>query len=211
MNSEPFERSEPAGDPAEASASAPQLTLEEQLAKAQEEAKKYLNNWHRAEADFQNYKRRTEQEREELRRFGNVSVIINLLPVLDDFERAFASLDSHLAGLSWFDGMLLIYRKLRQLLENAGVRPIETEGQAFDPRYHEAVAHVEGEEGKVVSEVQRGYKLHDRVLRPAMVVVGKGKGSEEEGRGSQETGQEPGTGSQELEDRSQETGDAGKN
>jgi molecular chaperone GrpE len=198
MNSEPFERREPAAsDPAEASASTPQPTLEEQLSKAQEEAKKYFNNWHRAEADFQNYKRRTEQEREELRRYGNVSVIINLLPVLDDFERAFASLDSHLAGLSWFDGMLLIYRKLRQLLENTGVTPIETEGQPFDPRFHEAVAHVEGEEGKVISEVQRGYKLHDRVLRPAMVVVGKGlqepgAGSheQEEGRESREQGGE---------------------
>lgn len=188
MNSESFEPRDPAsGNPAEGSAAASELTLEKQLAKAQEEAKKYLNNWHRAEADFQNYKRRTEQEREELRRFGNVSVIINLLPVLDDFERAFASLDSHLAGLSWFDGMLLIYRKLRQLLENAGVRQIETEGQTFDPRYHEAVAHVEGEEGKVISEVQRGYKLHDRVLRPAMVVVGKGKA---QGTGNKEQGEE---------------------
>ncbi len=201
MNSEPFERIEPAaGDRAEASDKAPALTPEEQLAKAQEDAQKYLNNWHRAEADFQNYKRRAEQEREELRRYGNVSVIINLLPVLDDFERAFSSLDSHLAGLSWFDGILLIYRKLRQLLENAGVRPIETEGQAFDPRYHEAVAHVEGEEGKVISEVQRGYKLHDRVLRPAMVVVGKGREqraenkeqAEEEGSGKQEEGESKG-------------------
>jgi len=182
------ERTEPAGpgDPAGVSGEASALTLEERLAKAQEEAQKYLNNWHRAEADFQNYKRRAEQEREELRRYGNVSVIINLLPVLDDFERAFSSLDSHLAGLSWFDGILLIYRKLRQLLENAGVTPIETEGQSFDPRFHEAVAHVDGEEGKVISEVQRGYKLHDRVLRPAMVVVGKGKGSEEGGRGRME-------------------------
>ena len=90
MNGDPAERREPpAGDPAGTSASTPQPALDEQLAKAQEDAKKYLNNWHRAEADFQNYKRRTEQEREELRRFGNVSVIINLLPVLDDFERAF--------------------------------------------------------------------------------------------------------------------------
>ena len=201
MNSEPFERIEPAaGDRAEASDKAPALTPEEQLAKAQEEAQKYLNNWHRAEADFQNYKRRAEQEREELRRYGNVSVIINLLPVLDDFERAFSSLDSHLAGLSWFDGILLIYRKLRQLLENTGVTPIQTEGQAFDPRYHEAVAHVEGEEGKVISEVQRGYKLHDRVLRPAMVVVGKGREqraenkeqAEEEGSGKQEEGESKG-------------------
>ena len=150
-------------------------TPEDALNKAREDANKYLANWQRAEADFQNYKKRTDQERDELRRFGNVSLIINLLPVIDDFERAFSSLDSHLAGLSWFDGIYLIYRKLSQLLENAGVRPIESEGQPFDPRFHEAVAHVEGEEGKVLSEVQRGYKLHDRVLRPAMVVVGKGK------------------------------------
>ena len=79
-----------------------------------------------------------------------------------------------LAGLSWFDGIYLIYRKLQQLLENAGVTPIQAEGQTFDPHFHEAVAHVDGEEGKVISEVQRGYKMHDRVLRPAMVVVGKG-------------------------------------
>jgi molecular chaperone GrpE len=175
---------EAAGAPVGASAS-----LEAQLTKAKEEATKFRDNWHRAEADFQNYKRRAEQEREELRRYGNVSVIINLLPVLDDFERAFGSLDSRLAGLSWFDGIYLIYRKLNQLLENAGVRPIEAEGQPFDPRFHEAVAHVEGEEGKVLSEVQRGYKLHDRVLRPAMVVVGKGKAeAEEEGRGKMEDG-----------------------
>jgi molecular chaperone GrpE len=201
MNGEP-ERREPAtGDPGDASPSAPQSTLEERLTKAEEEAKKFRDNWHRAEADFQNFKRRTEQEREELRRFGNVSVIINLLPILDDFERAFASLDSHLVGLSWFDGIMLIYRKLRQLLENAGVSPIDTEGQAFDPRFHEAVAHVEGEEGKVISEVQRGYKLHDRVLRPAMVVVGKGR-TGEQGTGDKEqaTGNsEQGTGNTEQE------------
>ena len=186
-NDRPQPSDAPSDNPAEAAAAdRAGLSVEERLAKAQEDAQKYLNNWHRAEADFQNYKRRAEQERDELRRYGNVSVIINLLPVLDDFERAFSSLDSHLAGLSWFDGILLIYRKLRQLLENAGVTPIETEGQSFDPRFHEAVAHVDGEEGKVISEVQRGYKLHDRVLRPAMVVVGKGKGSEEEGRGRME-------------------------
>src|SRR5207245_391550 len=101
-----------------------------------------------------------------------------------------------LAGRAWLDGMLLIYRKLRQLLENVGVKPIETEGQAFDPRFHEAVAHVEGEEGKVISEVQRGYKLHDRVLRPAMVVVGKGR-SQESGDRSQESGEEEGKGKKE--------------
>ena len=186
-NEKPQPSDAPPDDPPGEAAAKP-ASLEEQLVAAKVDAEKYLNNWHRAEADFQNYKKRTDQERDELRRFGNVSIIINLLPVLDDFERAFASLDSHLAGLSWFDGILLIYRKLRQLLENAGVTQIETEGQSFDPRFHEAVAHVDGEEGKVISEVQRGYKLHDRVLRPAMVVVGKGKGSEEEGSAKKEEG-----------------------
>jgi len=156
-------------------APAPELSVEERLAKAEADAQKYLDNWRRAEADFQNYKRRTEQDRDENRRFAGISLIMNLLPIVDDFERAFGSLDGNLAALTWLDGLRLIYRKLAALLDNAGVKPIEAEGKPFDPRYHEAVAHIEGEEGKVLSEVQRGYMLHDRVLRPAMVVVGKGK------------------------------------
>jgi molecular chaperone GrpE len=78
------------------------------------------------------------------------------------------------------------------LLDNAGVTPIQAEGQQFDPSFHEAVTHADGEEGKVLAEVQRGYKLHDRVLRPAMVVVGKGKSEtkEEQGKGKKEEGSE---------------------
>lgn len=155
-------------------------TLEAQLDKARAEAQRYLANWQRSEADFSNYKRRMEQDRDEARRMGNAALIINILPVLDDLERALASLDISLAGLTWFDGIRLIYRKLLLVLENAGVRQIEAEGQPFDPRFHEAMMHGEGPEGKVVAEVQRGYKLHDRVLRPAMVVVGKGEGKEED-------------------------------
>jgi molecular chaperone GrpE len=163
--------------------------LEDRLAKAEADAQKYLDNWRRAEADLQNYKRRAEQERDESRRFSSASLIINLLPIVDDFERAFSSIDSNLAGLTWLDGLRLIYRKLVALLENAGVRPIQADGQPFDPRFHEAVAHVEGEEGKVLSEVQRGYMLHDRVLRPAMVVVGNGTGDQKmtEGEGGTQT------------------------
>ena len=167
---------EPAANPPEAEAEAEPETLEAQLEKARAEAQRYLANWQRSEADFSNYKRRMEQERDEARRMGNAALIINILPVLDDLERALASLDISLAGLTWFDGIRLIYRKLLLVLEAAGVRQIETEGQPFDPRFHEAVMHGEGPEGKVVAEVQRGYKLHDRVLRPAMVVVGKGEG-----------------------------------
>lgn len=156
-----------------------EASLEERLAKAEADAQKYLDNWRRAEADFQNFKKRSEQERDELRRFSSGALIINLLPIVDDFERAFASIDSGLAGLTWLDGLRLIYRKLVMLLETAGVKAIQADGQPFDPRYHEAVAHIDGEEGKVLSEVQRGYMLHDRVLRPAMVVVGRGTGQQE--------------------------------
>jgi molecular chaperone GrpE len=173
--------------PVEAPASESTPSLEEQLVRAQGDAQKYLDNWRRAEADFQNYKRRAEQERDDSRRFAGISLISNLLPIVDDLERAFGSLDGGLAGLTWLDGLRLIYRKLVMLLENAGVKPIEAAGQPFDPRYHEAVAHIEGEDGKVLSEVQRGYMLHDRVLRPAMVVVGKGTG-EEKGSGKKEDG-----------------------
>jgi molecular chaperone GrpE len=145
------------------------------LQQEKEEAQRFLANWQRAEADFVNYKRRVEQERGEAMRIANAALIINILPVLDDLERALTSLDIRLVGLTWFDGIRLIYRKLQLVLENAGVSQIEAEGQPFDPRFHEAVMYGEGEEGKVVAEVQRGYKLNDRVLRPAMVVVGKGK------------------------------------
>src|SRR3970040_1948703 len=184
--SEPPEAEPGAGsaqaEPGSAQAEPVERTLEEQLARAREDAQKYLGNWQRAEADFQNYKRRVEQERDEVRRFGVASLIINILPIIDDFERAFGSLDARLAGLTWFEGIYHIYRKLLQALHKAGVSAIETEGRQFDPNVHEAVMHAEGEEGKVLAEVQRGYKLHDRVLRPAMVVVGKGAG-EEEGSG----------------------------
>ena len=174
-------------------------TLEEQLANAKEDAQKYLGNWQRAEADFQNYKRRMEQERSESRRFASAALIINVLPILDDLERALGSLDARLAGLTWFEGIALIHRKLLILLENNGVTSIQAEGQQFDPSLHEAVTHADGEEGKVLAEVQRGYKLHDHVLRPAMVVVGKGKEEkaeekvlegEEEGSGKKEEGEE---------------------
>ncbi len=174
---EPAEPTEAEPAPPESAQAEPvEAPLEEQLAKAKEDAQKYLGNWQRAEADFQNYKRRMEQERSESRRFASAALIINVLPILDDLERALGSLDARLAGLTWFEGIALIHRKLLVLLDNAGVTPIQAEGQQFDPSIHEAVTHADGEEGKVLAEVQRGYKLHDRVLRPAMVVVGKAKG-----------------------------------
>ena len=148
-------------------------SLEEQLTEAEEKAQGYLASWQRTAADFQNYKRRNEQEREELGRLANAALIINILPLVDDFERAMQNVDARIAGLTWMDGIRLIQRKFQALLDLAGVTEIQADGQPFDPNVHEAVTFGEGEDGKVFSVVQKGYKLGDRVIRPSMVVVGK--------------------------------------
>ncbi|HXF50464.1 MAG TPA: nucleotide exchange factor GrpE [Dehalococcoidia bacterium] len=150
-------------------------SLRAQLAEEREKAQAYLANWQRAAADYQNFKRRVEEERSEATRFANAALIINLLPVVDDLERALRSLDVNLRGLTWVEGIYLIHRKLLMVLENAGVTEIPAEGLDFDPTVHEAISQAEGEEGKVVAVVQKGYKLGDRVIRPALVIVGKGK------------------------------------
>ena len=148
--------------------------LRARLAEEQEKAQTYLGNWQRAAADYQNFKRRVEGERSETGRLANAALVINLLPLIDDLERALCTVDTKLAGLTWIDGIWLIYRKFQAILENAGVKEIEADGQPFDPRVHEAISEAPGEEGKVVSVVQKGYLLGDRVVRPAMVIVGRG-------------------------------------
>jgi molecular chaperone GrpE len=150
-------------------------TLKRNLAEEKEKSDKYLANWQRAEADFSNYKRRAEQEKNETTTYANWALTLNLLPVLDDLERAITSLPPKLAKLTWVDGILLIHRKLRAVLESQGLTEIEAIGKPFEPSLHEAVAQVEGKEGIVINEVQKGYKLKDKLLRPALVVVGKGK------------------------------------
>jgi molecular chaperone GrpE len=150
-------------------------TLKTRLKEAEERAEANLASWQRAVADYQNFKRRTEQEREEVVRLANAALVINFLPLVDDLERALTSVDTRLAGLTWVDGIRLIYRKFQAVLEASGVSEIKTEGESFDPNVHEAVMFGEGDEGKILSEVQKGYMLGDRVIRPAMVVVGKKK------------------------------------
>ena len=155
-------------------------TLEEQLVHETERAESYYASWQRAAADFQNFKRRAEQERSEFTQIANAALIFNLLPIIDDLERALDNVDPHIAGLTWLDGLRLIHRKFEALLEVSGVAEITAEGQDFDPNIHEAVMYAEGEAGKVLNVAQKGYTLGSRVLRPAMVVVG---GKQPEGGG----------------------------
>jgi len=153
-------------------------TLKQSLAEEKVRAEAHLANWQRAQADFINYKRRSEQEKEEISKFANTMLMLNLLPILDDLERAFTSIPPHLAKLSWVDGISLIERKFQASLEAHGLSQIKALGEPFDPKLHEAAMHGKGKEGIVIEELQKGYKLHDRVIRPAMVVVGNGEEGE---------------------------------
>ena len=152
--------------------------LKKALAEEKARAETNLDGWQRAQADFTNYKRRSEQEREEIGRFANATLMLNLLPVLDDLERAFASIPSRLANHDWVDGVKLIERKLRAALETQGLSEIKALGEPFDPNLHEAVMQGKGKENIVVDEIQKGYKLHDRAIRPSRVVVGNGEEEE---------------------------------
>lgn len=145
--------------------------LEEERGRAQSSEQKYL----RAAADFQNYKRRTEEERQKNALYANLALVLNILPVYDDLERALANLDVKLAGLQWVEGVRQIVRKFQGALEASGVSEIAAEGQEFDPNLHEAIAQDAGEEHKVIRVVQKGYTMGDRVIRPAMVIVGNGE------------------------------------
>lgn len=153
--------------------------LKRALAEERAKAEANLAGWKRAQADYINYKRRAEQEREEISQLANAALIFNLLPILDDWERALASIPDDQADLGWVEGIRLIERKFRGILEAQGLSPIEAIGQPFDPNLHEAAMQGEGEEGIVIGELQKGYRFRDRVIRPAKVIVGKGKEKEE--------------------------------
>ncbi len=153
---------------------APADDLQEQLEAAQAAAERFEANWKRAAADLANYKRRVEQERSEQARLAGAAMVINLLPIRDDFGRAVETLDSTLAGLNWVQGVLAIERKLDGLLESMGVSEVPAEGEAFDPTRHEAVGRAPGPENVCLHVVQKGYALNDAVIRPAMVIVGEG-------------------------------------
>ena len=153
--------------------------LKQALAEEKEKAETYLANWQRAQADFVNYKRRSEQEKEETSKFANSVLMLNLLSALDDLERAFTSIPPKLAKVGWVDGIKLIERNLRASLEAQGLSPIKALDETFDPHLHEAIRQDKGKEGIVIEEIQKGYKLHDRVMRPSRVVIGSGEMDEE--------------------------------
>lgn len=153
----------------EAVATAEPAEAADETARLQALAADFEDRWKRSAAEFINYKRRTEQERAELVRMANGTLIRDFLPVLDDLERTLANVPADQAGSKWVEGVELVARKFRTLLERQGVTAIEAVGQPFDPALHEAVG---GSGSHVAEEYQRGYRFNNRTLRPAIVVVG---------------------------------------
>jgi len=145
----------------------------EDIATLKEQSETYYRNWQRTAADFINYKRRVEQERSESARLASAALVINLLPVFDDLDRAVGSVDSTLAGLNWVQGVSAIHQKFGRLLDAMGAKEVAAEGEMFDPARHEAIGKQPGEEGKVLHVAQKGYELQGKVIRPAMVIVGE--------------------------------------
>jgi molecular chaperone GrpE len=150
------------------------LSLAEQLAAAEAKAAEYLDGWQRARAEFANARKRLERERSEAYGNASVDIVTQLIPILDDYDRALNSVPAAVAQDKWFEGIQLVRRKLQNILDNLRVTPIQSVGQPFDPNLHEALSlqpSDEYESGTVIAEAQAGYKLGDRVLRPALVYV----------------------------------------
>src|SRR2546428_7586452 len=146
-----------------------------------QQAAELTNDLKRMAADFANYRKRNEAERTEFAKFAKSDCIAKLLDVLDGCDRALATIPDELKGTAWVEGMWLIERKLRAILEAEGLSPVESLGQPFDPYQHDAVAHVPSEqpEGTVIQEHQKAYRLHDKVIRPALVTVSSGSEKKE--------------------------------
>lgn len=169
---------EPTGGPATVEELRAALArVREQLAQKEAEAAEYLDNWRRAAADLSNARKRMLREQEDMRALANERLLEKLLPIVDDIDRAIAALPPDQANSDWANGFRAIQRKVQGLLESEGVTSIETAGKTFDPELHYAITHEEAEgyeEGQIIGETARGYKLHDKVLRPSMVRVAKG-------------------------------------
>ncbi|MDH4207874.1 MAG: nucleotide exchange factor GrpE [Anaerolineae bacterium] len=153
-----------------------------ELEKAQAEAAEYLERLQRLQAEFANYKKRIEREHGEFVSLANGALISKLLPILDDLGRALENVPDKLQGTEWLDGIRLIERALQTTLEQEGLTEIEALGKKFDPQFHHAVVReetTEYEDDEIIGELQRGYRLQDRVLRPSMVIVAARPGNQD--------------------------------
>jgi molecular chaperone GrpE len=167
--------SEPAEGPSEEELS-PIEALQADLEAAKAEAAEYLDGWQRARAELANFRKRKERERSEMYDMARIEIIGRLLPIVDDFERALNNAPEDAEESTWFEGVVLVERKLRAMLEAEGLIEIEAEGAQFDPALHEAITQEDSDhhdEGQIIEVVRKGYTLKDKVVRPALVRVAR--------------------------------------
>ncbi len=153
--------------------------LKQELAQVKEENKALVTKCQRAQADFQNLKRRSENEKEEIVKFALEEFLIKLLPVVDNLERAIRATEADADVSNLTEGLNLVYRQLCDVLQREGLSPIEAVGNPFDPFQHEAMASEETDEfpdGTIIEELQRGYEFRGKVIRYTLVKVAKFKG-----------------------------------
>jgi molecular chaperone GrpE len=175
MPEQPEELTPEEAETPEEPAADPEQDLIKQLAYTKAKSDDYLDAWKRAQADFLNYKRHAEQDRLEMSAYGNTQLILKLLPILDDFDRAFDAISHKHSKTDWVEGVKLVERKFKKVLESQGLTEIKALGEVFDPNLHEALMHVKGEDGIIVKELEKGYKLQDKIIRPSKVAVGNGE------------------------------------
>lgn len=147
----------------------------EELEKLIKQSQEYFEGWQRERADFQNYKKRIERDQASLKEFLTTEIIKKYLVVIDDMELALKNRPSNEECQGWVDGIYLIYQKVFAILEGEGVKVIPVDGE-FDPNIHEALSqidHPELDSGKIVDVMRKGYKIGDRVIRPALVIVAR--------------------------------------
>lgn len=149
--------------------------LEQHLLALEEKNTELTADLQRIQADFMNFRRRSEEERMEIMNLAKRDVIIQLLPLLDNIDRALAHLPADLEGNDWAKGVAAVAKHGQDLLKTLGIERLKSEGEPFDPSLHEAISFEDGEGDKelVVEELQPGYRLGSRLLRPAIVKVGK--------------------------------------
>jgi len=161
----------------------PMKDLEVQLEAKEQEAKENYDRLLRVSAEFENYKKRTSRELEEFRKYANQSLIKELLSVVDNLELAMKSTNGHeTIDQGLLQGLEMTHKEILKIFEKFNVKPIEAQGQVFDPTFHEAVMQEETDEvnaNTIVNELQKGYLIHNRLLRPSMVVVARSKANKD--------------------------------
>ena len=177
----PVNEDDPAEKPVPAPANEPGVETDDSMASLQADIDRFRDLAARSQADFENYKKRCAREKEDAIKYSNGAFLERLIPIVDNFELGLTAARTDAGAGAILSGMEMVARQLQDFLRDSGVEPVDAEpGTLFDPNVHEAVGQQESAEvaeGAVLQQLRKGFKLRDRLLRPAMVLVSKGKPS----------------------------------